>query len=260
MGSRLRFWVWDIGLGKEPLRNMTPQQRYVSRELTHFVGRILPSDDERFALMLKIIQSGVISSKPDDFQKRFVYGFVSGMNVMERSPVDQYAMACFCDIPLADVGIHMQKYSTFGIAFDREFLVRHGARPVLYIPRGGQRKLVGDTITTTEMINRGVKQLQELVFAHIGREEGPNEARSLRRIALEAQRFLHIEVISFMQPFDSTLGDDDANNVYMEREWRVVDGVRFALQDISRIIIPKHYGKRFRDAFPDYYGQVSFVE
>jgi len=33
-------------------------QRYVSKELTHFLGRSLANDDERYELLLKILKQG----------------------------------------------------------------------------------------------------------------------------------------------------------------------------------------------------------
>ncbi len=46
----------------------------------------------------------------------------------------------------------------------------------------------------------------------------------------------------------------------MEREWRVLDRVPFALSDVCRIILPESYARRFRADIPNYFGQISFVE
>src|SRR5262249_10646482 len=40
---------------------------------------------------------------------------------------------CFCDIPLSDLGLHMQKYSRFGISFRKSVLLKKGANPVFYM-------------------------------------------------------------------------------------------------------------------------------
>ena len=42
-------------------------------------------------------------------------------------------MVCFCDIPDSDLAIHVNKYSRFGLAFKKEFLIAKGACPVFYV-------------------------------------------------------------------------------------------------------------------------------
>src|ERR1019366_7648127 len=49
---------------------------------------------------------------------------------------------CFCDIPLGDLDLHMRKYSRFGIAFRKEFLLKKGATPVMYVPGHGRPALL----------------------------------------------------------------------------------------------------------------------
>jgi hypothetical protein len=50
---------------------------------------------------------------------------------------DMYSarVVCFCDIPLADIPIHMAKYSQFGISFSKRFLTANGASPVFYVAK-----------------------------------------------------------------------------------------------------------------------------
>ena len=45
---------------------------------------------------------------------------------------------CFCDIPVTDLEIHMTKYSRFGLSFLKDFLVRKGATPVMYVAENSQ--------------------------------------------------------------------------------------------------------------------------
>src|SRR5689334_24442201 len=42
-------------------------------------------------------------------------------------------MVCFCDIPVEDLPLHMKKYSQFGLAFSKGFLIGKGATPVFYV-------------------------------------------------------------------------------------------------------------------------------
>jgi hypothetical protein len=72
--------------------------------------------------------------------------------------------------------------------------------------------------------------------------------------------FLFLYVFGFVKGFDSTLAEDDPNNYYMEREWRVIGNIKFALTDIERVIFPRDYASRFRKDFPDYAGEVFFAD
>ena len=44
-----------------------------------------------------------------------------------------YEVVCFCDIPVSDLVVHVRKYSKFGLAFKKEFLIDKGACPVFYV-------------------------------------------------------------------------------------------------------------------------------
>jgi hypothetical protein len=46
----------------------------------------------------------------------------------------------------------------------------------------------------------------------------------------------------------------------MEREWRVLEDVRFSLADVERVILPREYSGRLRADLPGYSGQLSFSD
>lgn len=110
---------------------MAAIQRYISNELTHFVGRKL-SDRERYALLVRILEDGWLTSPPHK------HGLGSMLTIDFNAKPSKNAMVSpqvigFCDIPLDDLEIHMRKYGHFGLAFSKRFLVRRGANPVFCI-------------------------------------------------------------------------------------------------------------------------------
>jgi hypothetical protein len=66
-------------------------------------------------------------------------------------------------------------------------------------------------------------------------------------------------VFAFVKCFDETRADDDNENYYMEREWRVLGDVAFSLEDVSRVILPEEFAKRCRADVLGYYKQVTFI-
>ena len=67
-------------------------------------------------------------------------------------------------------------------------------------------------------------------------------------------------VFSFIKYFDESTSDEDEANVYMEREWRVIGDVKFALADVHRVFMPERYAERFRADLPNYTGQLTFSD
>lgn len=66
-------------------------------------------------------------------------------------------------------------------------------------------------------------------------------------------------IANVTHPDGTPVPDDDPNNVYMEREWRVLGLVRLAVSDVSRITLPEEYAVRFRADMPSYCGQLTFA-
>lgn len=71
-----------------------------------------------------------------------------------------------------------------------------------------------------------------------------------------------IEYVVFGQLkfFNVGLADNDPDNFYMEREWRIPEGFGFRLEDIARIIVPGEFADRLRSELPAYYGPITLSE
>jgi Putative abortive phage resistance protein AbiGi, antitoxin len=111
---------------------MSHTQRYVSNELTHFVGRGLPENAQYETLVNKILKPGWLTYPPHDV----TIGRTLGVDFSKPISADKalkYQVVCFCDIPEPDLAIHVNKYSKFGLAFKKDFLVDQGASPVFYV-------------------------------------------------------------------------------------------------------------------------------
>jgi hypothetical protein len=110
---------------------MIEAQHYVSSELSHFVGRGKAEEDQ-YQLLLHILRTGWLTYGPHDpTQPRTASLDLS--RPISTDKVIKYQVVCFCDIPDTDLAIHVEKYSKFGLAFKKEFLIERGACPVLYV-------------------------------------------------------------------------------------------------------------------------------
>src|ERR1700682_692447 len=112
-------------------------QRYVSKELTHFVGKTLKSEDDKYRALLQIVSSGYLrpsSSVSSISEHSFGYS-INFVKSFSENAMYNPDMICFCDIPVQDLMIHQRKYSKFGISFLKSFLITKGTAPVFYIPK-----------------------------------------------------------------------------------------------------------------------------
>jgi hypothetical protein len=187
---------------------------------------------------------------------------------------------CFCDIPVEDFAIHIQKYSSFGLSFLKTFLVKQGANPAFYVAsdsiippddpaaeylfRGSPTKPA--PLTRGELMDQLIKdhlassyRIQSLASSQrISSGASPEQAALWNSTVLDSMA--RIQFVSFCKAFDSTKDDTDRANYYMEREWRVVGEVRFKLGDVYRVVLPSAYAKRFRHDVRDYFGQITFAD
>lgn len=246
-------------------------QRYVSNELTHFIGRAnLNDQDAQYDLLLKIVREEELLAayrpvgmdEAVHLQPGSHSGIILGSFPSDRKGQSPYeaSVVCFCDIPIADLPIHMKRYGMFGIAFVKSFLVSMGASPVLYVARDanvgnlskGETTLLGDKID---------EMFQDLfnVYYYIMKLRIASQDKSAIP-SIFSFSTLQNRIFSFIKLFDASSPADGEENFYMEREWRKFGNVPFHLKDVYRIILPKKYSERLRKDLPDYMGQITFSE
>jgi hypothetical protein len=239
-----------------------PTQRYVSPELTHFVGKGLSEDQQYSLLVNDILKGGCLKFPPID-DSRCTEGLSGILPLVggTRTPgVDDTEAAysqriCFCDIPVTDLEIHMNKYSRFGLSFLKRFLIGKGANPVMYVAKNSPALSFRLPEST-----RDEPWPRKRVFERniVLLEEYRRENRG--KFPMNLEYFLDILVLPFVKYFDDSASDEHKANVYMEREWRVIGDVKFALADVHRVFMPERYAERFRADLPDYKGQLNFSD
>ena len=182
-------------------------------------------------------------------------------------------MLCFCDIPPGQLQIHMQKYGSFGIAFLKQFLITKGATPVYYIPRNASNRTVGIGPRTVaerfDDLRAEIQRVRNDLETYVTRIDGPTpylskfspsttpEGHQLRARFSALETDLDEIVFGRMQFFKAGLREDHDENFYMEREWRLHEGLAFGLGDVARIFLPRGYCQQFHEDIPDYTGPVE---
>ncbi len=226
------------------------KQRYISNELTHFVGRRLSTEDKQFALLVRILKTGRLLATGLEREENEDVGalrFRPGRRFSENEMYEP-SMVCFCDIPVTDLGIHISKYSHFGLALRKHFLIAKGVAPVFYIPRGSRVQ------------GRTRAMIMDALSGTLKRIAGTEDERAA--ITGEWDKLLDTlewHLFPFFKFFDETTAEEHPDNFYMEREWRRLGNVFFQLADVTRVIIPESYAARFRKSIPRYVGQLTFV-
>jgi Putative abortive phage resistance protein AbiGi, antitoxin len=238
---------------------------YTSNLLFHFVGHSNPDDHSaNYDVLLKVLHDECISHSPHENN----WGKVSYTINWERSLLDEDeklivpTVTCFTDIPFESLGIHVKKYGKFGLSFQRELLMKYGARPVMYVPlhKEDWGSINGETmLKDIEAIYKSFHGIVvsknpffgEMSVRHLGTMP-QNEAEAVMGI----NNVFAKDFLAFIKPFNTHLEENHPDNFYMEREWRKHGNLKFTTRDVENIIVAKGYSSRLEMAFPQYKGKV----
>ena len=257
-------------------------QRYISKELTHFVGRSLRERmkdkdqllEAQYKILLKIIEEKCISYPPHSPDKttsglKYAPALRNHIVYLENFSSNDMivpSMICFCDIPIEDLGIHIRKYSHLGLSFQKSFLIKQGATPLLYVERNSAFRSTTRSEYFDMMVKLYIKNCSSIGHIHNLIKNESNSKEYIKMIESKPNECVKIDnfilyLLSYIKFFDSNRSDDDEENFYMEREWRSPYSIRFEIEDIRRIILPNSfYGKKFREDVPGYTGQITFTD
>ena len=109
-----------------------------------------------------------------------------------------YPMSCFCDIPISRISEHTEFYGMFGIGFTKDWGLKNGLNPVLYLTQSGS---VRDTI--------------EYFFNLDKPKNEKNDEQNENLFTL----------LSHIKPINGTMligGEPTSKDFYQENEWRFV--------------------------------------
>ncbi len=247
---------------------MSITQRYVSKELTHFVAWNKETPQEQYAVLAQILHAGWLTTTPGAPGSPKPLAVIPGRKISKNRMYASHAI-CFCDIPVGDLGIHIAKYSPFGLAFSKTYLLQKGVNPVFYIANDsvvGRRRLPDGTVTS-ELVKREehINWLARGIYYRFAEgtqllQENPDLPPPVREFLRRYQdvdaHCLH-HILAYLKPFDVAQEDADPDNFYMEREWRTPADVQFTLADVCRVILPKDWEDTFRRDFPGYAREVT---
>ena len=138
-----------------------------------------------------------------------------------------YPMICFCDIPLSEVKKHLESYGHYGIGLKKDWAVKKGLNPVLYLEKESSL-----SETLMQQIMRFDKNKKEL-------KTNPNTPK-----IDEVWRQELITLCSHIKNYDGDLiiNGKEINNYrfYDEREWRYVP-TKLELKGNKRAILQDIY-------------------
>ncbi|MBA7526899.1 hypothetical protein ES705_19070 [subsurface metagenome] len=250
-------------------------QRYISNILTHFLGRDLISEDMQFNLLKKILKEGWLTHPPHNPNISGNLQFKLEGDV-DLDDMFSPQMICFADIPLNDLKLQMEKYSKFGVCFLKDFLIKKGANPVFYLAKNSEiitdcnvifqdNKTIVQNMTSNrkiffeDNIKNMFKYFERLHDIFLQKPEAfgiSNEFSKIHKIKM----FLSFHIFGYMKAWNHDNNEEDPENYYFEREWRIIGNLKFQLGDVVRIVLPRKYAKLFREEFKNYNGEIIFSD
>jgi hypothetical protein len=254
---------------------------YISPWLTHFVGRQQLTDSAaQCHLLVSILREGRLGQWGRQDNVLFDPGtkIISGGSLC-RDEFIRFRPVCFCDIPEESLERHTSLYGRFGLAFNKDFLVAKGANPVFYVAKGSlacherpavppltEEDLEADAQTALrkhlaalsaepvpvrrcEFFDRLVADLMKILPPKWPAGTPAEAYDPVRGVQTRVLWDLLTHVFAFTKFFDESLPEEDRENFYMEREWRVAGFVSFELRDVQRVYVEPGFRERIECEF-----------
>jgi len=250
-------------------------QRYVSKELTHFVGSKLSCKDDQYDLLLHILKEGMLRGSgmaPHLDDDNMIVITINPRGGFSTETQIKAPAVCFCDIPVNDLGLHIKKYGKFGfgLSFLKKYLIPKRVNPVFYVALDSKTIGHRKRVLRGEHFDEMLQLYDRLVNQILPESENEYQSESEKTCQYDAafikefrsfDNFFKNEILAFLKPFNNYLAESDSDNFYMEREWRVLGRVKFEIDDVHRIIVPdKYYAAKLRKDMPSYEGQLNFAD
>ena len=138
-----------------------------------------------------------------------------------------YPMICFCDIPLSEVKKHLESYGHYGIGLKKDWAVKKGLNPVLYLEK---ESFLSESI------------MQQIMRLHNDKIE--SQKKPPTKLIDEVWRQELITLCSHIKNYDGDLIIDgelrENYRFYDEREWRYVP-TALDLKDNKRAVLQDKY-------------------
>jgi len=147
---------------------------------------------------------------------------------------------CFADIPFAFLKHHIGHYGNVGLGFEREYLILHGAQPLIYVAQTPGKKEFHQ-FTASSIIESLYKEWCK----QVKRNDLAASDKEKEKLTDLSRKF---EILrNYIKQFSTS----DENSAYYEREWRIINNLCFELADVELVIVPKKFAKTFAKSFPD---------
>lgn len=257
---------------------MMGQSRYISPELFHFVGRAKRDNKSfQYELLIAIIKSGKLKSFAD--KRNLDPQDLDPEGHMYSGELTKVPAVCFCDIPIESLGLHIQKYGKFGVSFGKQFLIAQGARPVIYVPNNAGAPYISENLESH--IGKRLKSLlsdlmrltkkltpvdanaadEKIKMSETVKLSDDDKAQEIISRLGGYWPFVLANFYYYLKFYDDTKSEDDPDNYYTEREWRVVrNDVKFSIGDIRTIIAPREFSEALNEELPKFEGRIHELE
>lgn len=224
-------------------------QMYIAKELPHFT--------KEYKKLCDILTDKVLLGGPDIELSR-----KGGIEVISRYREDisnnsmvEVNKVCFSDIPEGQTDIHKAKFGQFGIAFDKDFIVRKGGRPVHYIPR---KAIINPMLSNGgEAMDNYFNKMTKELYGYFDNLLCEQSKDAEKKTYQSFHDFIEIHIKPYLKFYDHALPDAHIDNYYFEREWRVVGNVKFNISDVRNVLLPQEKEIEFRADFPQYKGPIN---